>query len=213
MAVYSWPSINPNESSMELISNTKQFVSPISGHIQTVSRQGTRWRIGLVYNNLMEADRANIKGILARLNGQEHRVSVGDYAYRGARGALGTIVEVDGANQQGTSLVVREIASGTSTISGFLNQGDLISFVNATGNSELKMVTADVDLTSGAATIPIMPEIHTSPVDSATIVTSSPYGTFMLSQRSQQWSDRAGQQSGVASPISAVSIDLIEDIT
>lgn len=202
--VVSFPAITPNSSTSRIITNTRQFISPLSGYTQTASRIGARWLLTLEFRNLSSSSRAVLMGYLAFQEGQVNRIGIGDPSYTGARGALGVSVEVDGASQSGTTLDIREVSSGTSSISNFLRAGDQISYSNGTYN-ELKMVTSDTNLSSGSATVPIFPEIHGPPADGAAIETSSPVGTFMLAQPIIQWSNRPGV-------FSDFTIELLEDI-
>jgi len=206
--VVAFPSIIPNSSEMGIVTNSKQFVSPLTGYTQTASRKGGRWLLRLSFINLRADDRAVLKGFMAFMEGQVNRIEVGDHSYTGARGALGGTPLVNGASQVGTSL----ITDGWSASTLVLKAGDLFSFSNGT-YSELKQVTSDATSdASGNLTISIAPEIHTSPVDNVSIVTASPVGTFMLASPIVRWSNRPSQSGGVSSPLSDLSVDLMEDI-
>ena len=160
------------------------------------------------FNNLNQTDKSILRGYLAQLNGQTHRVEIGDQAYTGARGALGGTPLVNGASQTGTSL----ITDGWPFSTLVLRAGDLISFSNGT-NSELKMVTTDaVSNGSGQLTISISPEIHTSPTDNVAIETAAPVGTFLLAAKELSWSNQPSQSGGSAAPLSSINVSLIEDI-
>jgi len=207
-SIAAFPSITPTSSTMGLITNSKSFVSPLTGYTQTSSRKGNRWFLRMVFNNLQTDERGVLKGYFAFMEGQVNRIEVGDHSYTGARGALGGTPKVKGVDQSGTSL----ITDGWPNSTVVLKAGDLFSFNNGTYN-ELKMVTADgTSDGSGNLTISIMPEIHTSPADNAVITTSSPVGTFMLVENMLGWTNRPGQLAGVAAPLSDYAVDLIEDI-
>ncbi len=205
MTTYSWPSsIIPNLVETRIISNSKAFVSPLTGYMQTASRAGERWAQSLSISDLKGSDRTALLSFLAKLHGQVHRIESKDHSYAGVQGALGATIEIDGANQTGTSLDVT-VSTGSSAVVGFLLAGDQISFSNGT-NKELKLVTEDVDLVAGDATIPIWPGIHTSPANGASVEVSNPVGTFILMSNPMQWNSRPGI-------FSDFNIELLEDIT
>lgn len=208
MTVVAFPSITPNQTEMGIITNTKQFISPLTGYTQTTSRKGARWMLRMAFNNLQTDERGVLKGFFAFMEGQVHRIQVGDHSYTGARGALGGTPLVNGASQTGTTLAT----DGWSASTLVLKAGDLISYNNGT-YSELKMVTSDATTNgSGQVTLNIMPEIHTAPANNAAIETAAPVGTFMLVSPVFQWSNRAGRLGSVSAPFSDYSIDLVEDI-
>ena len=203
-----FPAIIPSASEMGIVSNTKQFISPLTGYTQTTSRRGARWFLRMSFLNLRADERGVLKGLLGFMEGQVNRIQVGDHSYTGARGALGGTPLVSGGNQVGSTLVT----SGWPNSTVVLKAGDLISFSNGT-YSELKQVTTDITSSaSGTASITINPEIHKSPASSASIETANPVGTFMLANPVVNWTNRPSQISGVSSPSSDISIDLIEDI-
>jgi len=208
MAVVAFPAITPNVSEMAIVTNSKQFISPLTGYTQTASRKGARWLLRLVFNNLQGDERGELRGYFAFMEGQVNRIEVGDHSYTGARGALGGTPLVNGASQTGTSL----ITDGWPNSTLVLKAGDLISYDNGT-YKELKMVTSDATTNgSGEVTLSIMPEIHTAPANNAAIETASPVGTFMLASPTLNWTNRPSQVGGVASPSSELSVGLIEDI-
>ena len=79
MTVYAFPSITPTSSTVELVTNTRTFKSPLTNAVQTVGRKGSLWKISMQFNNLQGADRATMKAFLAKLNGQEHRMYLNDH--------------------------------------------------------------------------------------------------------------------------------------
>jgi len=206
--ITAFPAITPTTSQIGILYNTKVFRSPLTGAIQTATREGARWQMQLMFNNLNESERSVMRGYLAFMNGQENRVEVGDHAYTGARGALGGTALVNGATQTGTQL----ITDGWPNSTVVLKAGDYFSFTNGT-NKEFKMVTSDVTSDgSGNATINCSPEIHTSPADNASIETAAPVGTFYLAEPAVNWDNMPSQFGGVASPRSSFTVSLIEDI-
>ena len=81
MAVFPFPNVIPQSSSLTFESNTEVHVSPLSGAIQTLDRGGERWRLLLNFANQKDADRARLQALPTQLNGQEHRLSVPDHSY------------------------------------------------------------------------------------------------------------------------------------
>ena len=73
MTTYAFPtSLTPSTSAWELVTNTRDIVSPLTGAVQSVARKGSRWKITLAFNNLSGEDRSVLQGFLVQLNGSEH---------------------------------------------------------------------------------------------------------------------------------------------
>jgi len=197
MATYNFPSITPTTQTFELVTNTKQFQSPLSNAIQTVSRKGSYWKTSMVFNNLTGAERAELQAFIAKLDGQTHRIRISDYGYvRRGTASSGSLV-VKGSGQSGSTL----LADGASlSTTSYLAAGDYISF-----NDELHMVTAYVNSdASGNLSIPIAPPIRKSPSDNAPIQHLAPYGVFMMTN-TPKWNTQAPY-------FSSITIEAIEDV-
>lgn len=219
MTVYAFPSITPSSSSVELITNTRTFQSPITGAVQTVGRKGSMWKISMKFNNLSGADRATMKAFVTKLNGQEHRMYLNDHSaqFRGSAPSNHTL-RVNGAGQTG-GILVADIDQGggtTPAISNYFRAGDYISF-----NNELHIVTEDVDALSGGtfqfekpnndltttttAGIPLAPPIRKATINDNVIDYVLPVvGVFMLSSASS-WDTKPGL-------ISNFTIEAVEDV-
>lgn len=214
MTVYAFPSITPSSSSVELITNTRTFKSPITGAVQTVGRKGSMWKISMQFNNLEGADRATMKAFLTKLNGQEHRMYLNDHSAqrRGSAGTGDTLL-VNGANQTGPILVADGATAG---VSNYFRAGDYISF-----NNELHVVTEDVDSITGGtfqfekpnndltttttAGIPLAPPIRKPTDDNDAIDYLLPvFGVFMLASASS-WDTRPGL-------VSNFTVEAVEDV-
>ena len=184
MTTYAFPTITPNSSSFELVSNTRIFQSPLTNAIQTTTRKGSLWRISMQFNNLSGSDRATLQAFLSKLNGAEHRFTVHDHSFT-RRGAGGGTPLVNGASQTGASLV---LDGASSSVNNWLMTGDYISF-----NNELHMVTADTNSDgSGNVTLPIAPPIRKSPADDLAVDIAAPIdGVFILTS-SASWDTRPG---------------------
>jgi len=190
-----FPSITPSASSWEIISNARQFVSPLTGAIQTAQRGGTRWRATLTFDNLTGADRAVMQAFLAQLQGTANNFYLTDHSYTRRADGSGT-PRVNGASQTGNQLVTDGWTSGTYA---FL-RGDLF-----TVNGELKMAVADATISAGAATVDFVPELREAPADNATLTISAPTGIFRLINPVSGWSNQPGV-------FSTFSIEAIEDV-
>lgn len=184
MTTYAFPSITPNRSSWELVTNTRRFTSPLTNATQTVARKGTLWRVDLSFTNLDGADRADLQAFLTKLNGQEHRFTLHDHAYT-RRGTGGGTPLIDGASQTGSSVT---IDGATASVTNWLRAGDYLSF-----NDQLFMATADCNSDgSGDVTVAFSPPIRSAPADNAAVDIVAPVsGVFMLAT-DPSWSNRPG---------------------
>ena len=182
MTTFSFPAVTPNASSVEYISNTARFISPISGAIQTLDRGGERWMISLQYRSLKDADRAVMLAFLAKLNGQQHRFTLHNHAENN-RGAFGGTPLVVGASQTGTSL---NIDGCSNNITNWIREGDFFSV-----DGKLKICTADANSDgSGLLTVSFAPRILTAPANNDPLTTSSGTGVFLLANNGAKWSNR-----------------------
>ena len=188
MTTYTFPSLVPSGSKVQLLSNTDRFISPISGAIQTLDRGGERWLIDLSFRNMSDANLAVMSAFLTKLNGQQHRFKLYNHA-ENQRGAFGGTPLVAGASQTGLSLNIDGCSDG---ITNWIREGDWFSV-----NDELKMATADANSSSaspggGTITVAFAPRLRTAPADNAAITTSSATGVFMLADNGVSWSNRLG---------------------
>lgn len=188
MTIYTYTGDAPTSQSVELVSNTRRFQSPVSGAIQTLNRKGSYWKMRLTFSNITGARKGVVQGFFTRLNGQEHRARLKDYGYQ-KRGTASGTASINGSGQTGSTVNI-------TGLSGTLKAGDYISFSN-----ELHMVTADV---AGSGAVPISPPIRNSTTTGATVQISNPTGVFML-DGTPSWSS-----SGLY--VSNMSVTLIEDI-
>ena len=197
MTTFSFPSIIPASSSFELVTNTKTFRSPLTNSVQTASRKGSLWKVGMSFNNLHGSERAEMQAFLAKLNGQEHRFTLHDHSYVRRGVGFGTLT-INGADQGGVNLVC--LTTGLNIV-GYVKAGDYVSF-----NNELHMVTTDANSdTSGNITIQIAPPIRKPTINAGTVDYTSPVnGVFMLSSKSGWTNETAG--------LSSFNLDAVEDV-
>ena len=197
MTTFSFPSIVPSAQTLELVSNTRTYRSPLTNAVQTASRRGSLWKATLEFANLTGADRATMQAFVTKLNGQEHRFTLHDHAFT-RRGTGGGTLRVNGGNQSGSSLVCD---GATSSVTNYLREGDYVSFGN-----ELHMVTADTNSDgSGNVTLSLAPPIRKQPADNTAIDYTSPVnGVFMLASQAA-WNTSIGIFSNF-------TIEAVEDV-
>lgn len=197
MTTYAFPAVTPNEVTITLVSNAKIFPSPFTGAIQTIDRGGERLLLTLSYRNLITSKKALLLGWLARMNGQQHRVTLPFHAVDN-QGAFGGTPLVDGANQSGTSI---DIKGCSNNITDWIVAGDVFSF-----NGEMKICSANASSDgSGLITVSCYPRIRVSPADNDPVETTTPAGTFLLAEPRQGISLKPGV-------FGDMNTQLIEDI-
>lgn len=210
--IYTFPAIEPTTTSIELVTNTKMFISPLTGYTQSTSRQGTRWRLQQTFANLQEAERQSMIAFLTRLNGQLHRAAIYDHSYKGSRETPGGTVTLSATASAGDTSIS---TTGWTTGTDVLAPGDLIHVINDNSYTELKRVVNTSTVTSdgsGNATINIVPEIHSTCTSGNSVIYTDPVGVFLLAENAS-WTNRPGQYQGSSSPFSSFSLTWFEDIT
>ena len=191
MATYTYPTLSraPSDMVVQYRSNTDVHVSPITGAIQSVDRGGEHLVATLTYNNLKTADRALLIGFIAKLNGQQHRVTLPFLAVDN-QGLFGGTPLVAGGSQTGKSL---DIDGCSNSITGWMKAGDVFSV-----NGEIKIATDDASTDgSGTTTLNFSPRLRNSPADTTAIETTSPVGTFILESGQQGWNYKPGYFSDI----------------
>lgn len=211
MTQFLFPDIKPTSSTWELVTNTRVFRSPLTNAIQTASRKGSLWKCTMQYQNVSGVTKATLQAFLSRLNGQEHRFLLQDFAYsrRGA-GADSTLVAA--ASQSGTEV---SLTGGATSAQGYMKSGDYIRIGN-----ELHMVVSDWNSStltetdsyntdaSGNVTVNVAPALRnttaaSSPFTSADVVPPV-LGVFILGNN-PSWSNEVGG-------ISSITIEAMEDV-
>ena len=197
MTTYAYPTLTryPKSMAVEFVSNTEKYISPITGAIQTLDRGGERLMVTVTYSNLENADRQELIGFIAKMNGQQHRVNLPYHALSN-RGTFGGTPLVAGASQTGQTLTV----DGVGTVTNWIRTGDVFSV-----NGEMKIATADANSSAGSITLSFSPRLRSSPPDNDPINVTAPTGVFMLSSNSTGWSHIPGI-------FTDVTLQFIEDI-
>ncbi len=112
MAVYTWPTTAAHpwyaeRMALRVFHNNRQNVSPLNGFTQTLALPGARWGWTLDFPEHTYAERAELEGFIARLNGNEHRLALWDFARPTPRGSIAlTGVTAASAVQFASSLVL-----------------------------------------------------------------------------------------------------------
>lgn len=199
--------IVPNAISMSLESQTAIFPSALTASAQYLDRGGLKWRAVLTYQNMTQADRAVLMGLLARLRGQAHKVRIPVHD-NPKRGAYGGTPLVNGASQTGSDLDI----DGCSNVTNWIRAGDYFS-VEVNGEHELKMCTEDLTTSGGGGNIKFEPRLRESPANNAVIyvgddVLPTPTGVFVIEGTTTGWNSRPHS----VGQISDFQIRLIEDV-
>lgn len=198
MAIYNFPDITPTTQTFELVTNTSQFQSPVSGAIQTLSRKGSYWKTRMMFRNLSGSDRSELQAFIAKLDGQTHRMRLEDYGrVRNGAATSPQSVLVDGAGQTGYQI---DLDGATANVTNFFKAGDYISF-----NNELHMVTADASSDgTGSLTVDIAPNIRKATENNDAVQIFNPFGVFMM-VNNPRWNTESKY-------ISSITIEAIEDV-
>ena len=146
MTIFSFPSIIPASSSFELVTNTKTFRSPLTNSVQTASRKGSLWKVGMSFNNLHGSQRAEMQAFLTKLNGQEHRFALYDHSYA-RRGGGNRPVERQWSQPRWEQPCLRHCRLFNH---GFISKP--VAYISF--NNELHMVTDDANSDGAGAITP-----------------------------------------------------------
>ena len=179
MTTYAMPTtISPKSARFGLVTNTRSFVSPLSGAVQTTAMSGARWTATYSYPPMTHAEAGEFLAFLISLQGSENRFNAWDplHKLKGNRGTPTGTPLVDGASQTGTTLAT----DGWSASTLVLKKGDYFVV-----NNELKMITAD-----GNLTINFEPALRASPSNNAALTISSCTAVMMLVDDNQTMWDQ-----------------------
>lgn len=164
--------LKPSAFEFVQVFNDEEF-RDAAGGVWGQGRTGNRWQLMLTYTNRSGAARRLLWAHIGELRGKQNRLRVPlsrlSYSRTGSGGGTPLIV---GAHTAGATSLSIDGASGSTD---WLVGGDFITIGN-----ELKMVTGDVDLTAGAGTIKIWPELHGDHADNTPVDVATPHGDFFL---------------------------------
>lgn len=159
--------------------------SPFSFKQQVLQHPGRRWEVDVNLPPMKHADARIWLAWLAQLDGALNTFTLGDPLGATPQGSAGGTPLVAGASQTGASLNIDGCALSQT---GWLKAGDYIQ-LGTGGSSRLYMVTSDVDSDgSGAATLPLWPQIVTAPSDNDAVAVSNTVATFRLASNISTWS-------------------------
>lgn len=189
-----YPRSIPSEMIIERIEWAQVTVGGVAGSVFTGEQQvhaftGQWWEGQVMVAPCNSADGRVISAWLTSLKGREKTFLLGDPLGGTARGSASTTPGtpvISGASQTGNSL---NCGGGPLTATGYLKEGDYVQ-VGATSTAKLHMVLEDVNTDgAGAFTLPIWPDLRSSPVDASALVVASPKGLFRLNDNKARWTE------------------------
>lgn len=163
-----------------LNSNTAIFTNPVSASIQRLRRPGSFWEATFTIPPRTQAQAADWRAFLVKLQGQFNTFNGFDPATVGNRGVATGTPLVNGNSQTGTAL---NTDGWTPTTTGILKTGDYFEV-----NGEYKIITEDINSDgSGNATLVFEPELRLSPIDGQAIEVSNPRCEMILTNSQVMW--------------------------
>ena len=157
-------------------------VSPFTRASQKYVWQADYWSWDVTWGQMSRPAAEDLIGWLLGLNGREGTFLMGDPSAVTPRGTWAGTPRVNGANQQGRSLVVDGFAAGATGAAGDYFQ------LGSSSNSRLyklaKAFTADG---SGNATLDFWPQVRPTVNDNDFIISSNTVGIFQLSSNKMPW--------------------------
>jgi len=198
MTLYYLPDgLLPSSQTFELVTNTKTFQSPLSNAIQTISRKGSYWKTSMTFNNLNGEQRNDLKAVLSKLNGQEHRLAVRDYGHLNQGNYVTSNTPYLDEIRSSTQIVVNNV---TPNIAGYLKAGDYIIV-----NGEYKIVVDDADSNASfRCLINIAPPLRDTTTLSGRVYFLNERGTFIVTNN-PQWRNNPPY-------FSSITIEAVEDV-
>ena len=166
--------VTPTTFEINQIINDEEFRDSHGG-VWISGRNGNRWMLSLVFNNLTGAKRRDLWAHIMELGGKRNRLRV-------TMATLGYTREGEGG---GTPLLTSQHTSGATTLAvdgGTASQTDwLVGGDWLTIGNELKIVTGDVDtIAGGVGTVKVWPEVHGTHANNDPVDVVTPHGDFFL---------------------------------
>lgn len=187
MSVLNMPSSpEPKTSRFGLRSHTSAFQSGLTGAIsQTLELPGAAWTMELTFPPMTVAQAAEWRAFFVALRGQANRFYGFDPDARTPRGAVTGSPKVDGADQTGNELDVKDLPLSTT---GVFLAGDYVAYDTPVGR-EMRMVIENANSNgAGKATLILDSPIRNSPEDEAAIVYNDASAVMMLEEPEVNWS-------------------------
>lgn len=174
---------------------TSMDESPFTFSQQVFEHQGQRWAADVTLPPMKRANAQQWSAWFGLLRGRSKTFLMGDPLGATPQGSAGGTPLVNGADQTGANLIIDGASAGQS---GWLLAGDYIQL--GTGStSRLHMVTEDTDTDGGGnATIPVWPDIRTSPADDATVTLTNTKGIWRLNDNVSRWDINNASVYGVS---------------
>jgi hypothetical protein len=169
---------------LRMESVTAMDESPFTFAQQVFEHQGQRWSADITLPPMKRADAQKWSAWFGLLRGRSKTFLMGDPLGQTPQGSAGGTPVVNGIDQTGSFLVIDGAATSQT---GWLLAGDYIQ-LGTGATTRLHMITEDVDTDgSGNATLPIWPDIRTSPADGATVTVSGCEGIWRINSNIARW--------------------------
>ena len=156
-----------------------------SGRKQVKTQNAQFWSFTATYPPMKRSEWAPIAAFIQQQRGSRWDFDIKIEPYSNTQGNLTTeTVTVNGAHDAGDTSVA--LSSGSLTQTDSLKAGDFVSF--APYQTKVYMVTADVDFSSGSATMNIEPGLLVGVSSSDDLVYKNVEFTVFLNNDVQEWS-------------------------
>lgn len=186
MSTFDWPltaGFLPEQFSLDPEDRTLASESILNGAVQTSGTPGKRFKCHMMLPSALPADRADVEGFLAGLNGREHRVRLWHFTRPGIGGfgyPMGTINQtgvtvITGAAQFATTLTLTGCGAGKT-----LKRGD---FFSVNGQLLLNPATVTAD-GSGVMVLPAISRLRAAASAGQPVTLVRPFSTFVMDSNS-----------------------------
>lgn len=180
MTTYNWPTagkaFTPKTSELGPRPNQRASISSLSGAVQTTSLPGARWfaRLGFPEHSYLE--RSALEGLLNRLSGMEHRLSLWDHRRPVPNGTCNlTGVTASAAAQFATSIVLNGCGNTRTLLAG--------DWFRVVIGSLFQLVQVSADATSsagGVMTVEFRQMLRGAVAGGSAVVLDKPTALFIL---------------------------------
>lgn len=190
MTTYAFPTLSvsaPPNAQWGYKANNQVFQSPLNGAIQVVELLGTRWTVAFSFQTMPKADARLLRAFLMKLRGQVNWFSISPFEMldRSSTISLSGVTLGASVAQLANSCTLNGCGAGATLLQG--------EFFTVAG--ELKMATNDSTANgSGVMTgVTFEPMVRTAGgwSSGASVTTSGPTATMMLTDPHATWNTRA----------------------
>lgn len=198
MTIFAYPNTTdfaPQGFTWGVRSNDREFVSQMSGSVQTVGMPGTRWSAMLNFNNQSRESRPAVEAFFAKCR-REHRIAMWNLSRPEPRGSINrTGVTLGSAAAQFSTQLVLAGCGANATIKA----GDMLGVPG-----QLFMVADDATADgSGVMTVQLTHEVRAAQLSGAAVTLVRPTADFKLVSR-----DTDFPYAGTHYP--AMAVELVE---